>query len=530
MSKPLLIIICDFLLISLLSLASFDQEPDKAEGPAVTKGADAQSAKDMLDVLTLALEAEQSSQESLESELNALKSDLTDTQSTLQDRETSLESIQSNLAKTEEKAKELEKQKTRLEKEFDTTQQTVTFLQNQYLNTKEEAAKVKNDLASTSKDAAVSQAKLDTIQSELTVRRQDASNMQRKIEDLEKERRAAEAEKFKLALDLKQSQTVAIVVKEQLAVARDDVDTARSDVAFSRQELVNARSEVKFARTEVAVARDEVDRVVDEKKTIQRHADQLATGVNSLAQKSEEIKDEIRNSTPLTANSIYNEFRNNQIDTRFFAAKSGLFGQRVTREKKTKSIIATDGTRYYILYHIDDTPLSLVNTDASWEQLTGVVSKGSVSYSIPVLSDLAMDPRILVVPVGLAQAERLGSKIYPLAEDPYKFQEAVLVGSQESYFGEVSFQLDPKHPSYVKMERQSLGKLFGKFTPSRGDLVFSKTGELLGIMANSKYCTVFKDIKMNRKLKFGIEVLEKDTSRVLGQMRSQFQKLPFQLQ
>ena len=530
MNKPLLIIICDFLLISLLSLASFDQKPNNAEAPVITEAADAQSVKDMVDALTLALEEEKTSQESLEQELQDLKSDLTDTQTILQDRESSLETIQSNLAATEKKAKNLEEQRSRLEKEFENTQQTVTFLQNQYLSTKAEADQLEDDLASSSKSAAVSKAKLDTIQSELTVRRQEASDMQRKIDALEPERRAAEAEKFKLALDLKQSQTVAIVVKEQLAVARDDVKTARSDVAFSRQELINARSEVKFARTEVAVARDEVARVTDEKQNIQRHAEKLATGVNSLAAKSEEIKDEIRNSTPLTANSIYHDFSHNQIATRFFAAKRGLFGQRVTREKTTKSIIATDGSRYFILYHIDDTPLSLVNTDANWEQLTGVVSRGSVSYSIPVLSGLAMDPRILVVPVGLAQADRLGCKIYPFAEDPYKFQDAVLVGSRESYFGEVSFQLDPKHPNYVKMERQSLGKLFGKFTPSRGDLVFSKTGELLGIMANNKYCAVFNEITTNRKLRFGIEVSEKDTTRVLGQMRSQFQMLPYQIQ
>ena len=526
----MLIIICDFLLISLLSLASFDQEPEKADGSAVTEGVDAQSAKDMLDALTMALAEEQSNQASLEEELHSLRNNLSDTKSVLQNREASLATIQTNLDATSKRAEELEKQRTRLEKEFDNTQKTVTFLQDQYLSTKAEANKLQTDLASSSKTAAVSQAKLDTIKSELTVRRQEASNMQEKIDALEVERRAAEAEKFKLALDLKQSQTTAIVVKEQLAVARDDVETARSDVAFSRQELINARSEVKYARTEVSVARDEVARAVDEKETIQRHAEKLATGVNSLAEKSEEIKDEIRNSTPLTANSIYNDFRNNQIDTRFFAAKSGLFGQRVTREKKTKSILATDGKRYYILYHIDDTPLSIVNTDANWEQLTGVVSRQNVSYSIPVLSGLAMDPRILVVPVGRAQAERLQCKIYPLAADPYKFQEAVLVGSQEAYFGEVSFQLDPKHPSYVKMERRSIGKLFGKFTPSRGDLVFSKTGELLGIMANSKYCAVFQEVTMNRKLTFGLEVSEQETSRVLAQMRSQFQMLPFQLQ
>lgn len=530
MNKPLLLIICDFLLISLLSLASFDQKSLGDDDPNVTKGTDTQSAADMLAALNLALAEEQASQEALETELSSIKRDLNDTRSILENKEASLETIRTNLVITEQRAQDLEGQRARLEREYENTQNTVRFLQDQYVSAKEEADSLEKNLASSSQDAAVSQAKLETIQSELSSRRAEASQMQQKIDALERERRAAEATKFKLALDLKQSQTESIIVKEQLEVARDDVQSARSDVAFARQEIVNARSEVKYARTEVAVARDEVSRVVEEKQTIQQHANELATGVNSLAEKSEQIKEEIRNNTPLTANSIYNDVRNNQIETRFFAARSGLFGQRVTRDETAKSIIATDGQRYYILYHIDDTPLSLVSAESNWEQLSGVVSRQSTSYSIPQLASLVLDPRILVVPVGRTQAEGLGAKIYPLSKDPYRFQEAVLVGSKESYFGEVSFQLAPEHPNYVKMQRRSRGTLFGKFSPSRGDLVFSKTGELLGIMASNKYCAVFRDVRMSRKIRFGSDVVENETAQVLGQMRSRFQSLPQTLQ
>ncbi len=530
MSKPLLIVICDFLLISLLSLASFDIEPPNSEQPEVTEAAEPQSAQDMLEALTLALEEEQLTQENLAAELSAVKEDLTNTQTILQDREATIHDIKSDLADTELRAQDLEKEQKRLEREYETTQKNVAFLQEQYVSTKKAANQLQTDLATRSQDAAVSQAKLDTIQSELTTRREDAARMHQKIEALEQARRAAEAEKFKLALDLRQSQTEAIVVREQLAVSRDDVKTARNDIAYARNEVVNARSEVKVARTEVAVARDEVARVNEEKQSIQRHAEKLATGVGNLAEKSEEIKDEIRSSTPLTANSIYHDFRNNQIDTRFVGTKSGLFGQRSNREHIAKNIIATDGSRYYILYHIADTPLSLATADTRWEQLTGVVTRGQVAFSIPILAGLAMDPRIFVVPVGKAQAQQLGCRIYPLAADPFRFQEAVLVGSRESYFGEVTFKLDPKYPNYVKMDRPSFGKLSGKFTPSRGDLVFSKTGELLGIMANSKHCAVFRKVEMNRQIKLGIDVPQQNTTKVLGQLRSQLQRLPTALQ
>ena len=313
------------------------------------------------------------------------------------------------------------------------------------------------------------------------------------------------------------------MTKEHLAVVRADVQAARADVAHARQEVVNARAEVKIARTETAVVREEKD-------DLRQHADKLATGVANLSEKSEQIQDEIRNNRPLTANSIFDEFRNNQIDTQFSAVKRGVFGQPVTRKRSSKNIVATDGERYYILYHIGDTPLSLLMPDAGWKQLTGIVSREKTQYSIPMLGVSSLDPRILAVPVGRQQAEQLGSEIYPLAADPYKFQEAVLVGSRESYYGEVGFRVDPDHPNYVKMERSPFGKLFGKFAPSRGDLVFSKTGELLGIMANNHYCAVFKNIQLNRQIQFGAEVSETETAEVLKQIRDQFQALPSPIQ
>ena len=40
-----------------------------------------------------------------------------------------------------------------------------------------------------------------------------------------------------------------------------------------------------------------------------------------------------------------------------------------------------------------------------------------------------------------------------------------------------------KTPEYLKMDHSVVRGLFGKFNPSHGDLVFNKSGELLGVMA-----------------------------------------------
>jgi hypothetical protein len=64
-------------------------------------------------------------------------------------------------------------------------------------------------------------------------------------------------------------------------------------------------------------------------------------------------------------------------------------------------------------------------------------------------------------------------------------------------------------PEYVKLDRSFLKGLIGKFNPSRGDLVFSKTGEVLGVMANSSYCLMLRKFSFEATVQFtGYDISE----------------------
>jgi hypothetical protein len=152
----------------------------------------------------------------------------------------------------------------------------------------------------------------------------------------------------------------------------------------------------------------------------------------------------------------------------------------------------TNGTNTYAVCHVQDTPLVFYTPAADWQSLTGTLMHKAVSFPIRSLSFSLQDPRIALMPVKEAEARQLGCKVYRVSTDPFKFQDAVVVGTRENYYGECKFQMDLSVPEYVKMDHSSLKGLFGKFNPSRGDLVFSKTGELLGVMANNTYCSMMK--------------------------------------
>ena len=87
-------------------------------------------------------------------------------------------------------------------------------------------------------------------------------------------------------------------------------------------------------------------------------------------------------------------------------------------------------------------------------------------------------------------------------------------------FGEVIFQRDLKNRDYVKMDKSFIRSAFmGEFNPTRGDLVFSQTGELLGIMANSRYCHIIKSVDPAAAIVFG----NNDYAKVAKTLRSMHQ-------
>jgi hypothetical protein len=140
------------------------------------------------------------------------------------------------------------------------------------------------------------------------------------------------------------------------------------------------------------------------------------------------------------------------------------------------------------------------------------------------------DPRIVWMPVSEPDAKALGSKIYQISSDPFKFQDAVLVGAQEGYYGECRFEIDISTPEHVRLDRNVLRGLFGKFNPSRGDLVFSKTGELLGVMANSTYCMKIRDFEAGATFRFDRDIRNQRTGQILSALHSQVGQLPVRLQ
>jgi hypothetical protein len=483
MNRSILIVVVDFLLITLLAFSRFDDIDQKVEKTAqapVLATAPAHR-QDLVDALKVSLDQERQTQAQLNDQLRQAQAQLQDREAALSDREKLMREAEQLLRQKADEAAKLERERAALADQFAATREDVSNLKKQLTNTLSEATSSKQQLSS--------------LQSDLQAREQEEAVLQRKLSELEKTRQTAEAEKARLASQLQVAETEKRLVHEEL-------DSAKGEVLVERQE----------------------------KAKLQEHATKLAEGVSALAANSGELTKEIRENRPLAPNTVFNEFVTNRVRVDFRAVRTGLFGREINREKESKSVLVRQGDRVYAIYHVNDSPLNLSVPGIDWDWLIGNLRRGTAVVRIERMSFLATDPRVIVVPISEAKARELGCKIYSIPKDPFKFQDAILVGANEGYYGECKFQMDPENPQYIRMQRERFSWLVGKFQPSSGDLVFTKGGDLLGLMVNKEYCLLLSEFEPAYHIQTGIGIGDQQTGLVLAQCYNQVARMPVKLQ
>jgi hypothetical protein len=384
------------------------------------------------------------------------------------------------------------------------------------------------DLAAVMKQALSEEQKnRESLQAELVQARATAQQQQA---NLQQQLAAAQASIQNLNRQLQSSSAQASKSKEQLTAAESQVQKQTALVAALQQQLAQLSSQFQAAQTDKRVAAGQLALMQQQVQVERAEKARLAEGVKALATNSSTLTREIRENRALAPNAIFSEFVSNRVQATFVACRTRLFGFNSSLSKETETVLVTDGTNIYALCHVQDTPLKLWAPGTDWNELTGTLNRNITQVPIRALSFHCQDPRIVFMPVTPAEVRQLGGKIYPISKDPYKFQDAVLVGTRENYYGQCDFQMDLNTPEYVKLDRNVLKGLFGKFNPTRGDLVFSRNGELLGIMANSTYCLVLHDFKPTATFKFGPDVRDQHTGDTLSRLYAVVFQMPLRLQ
>ena len=519
MNRSILIVICDFLLVSLVAFTTVDVNKVADQGTREIKLDMAtnrvDSSKDLTAVMRLALDEERRNRDRLVGELVKTRDTLAREQSLLGERDKQVRSVEQQLAE--------------LEKELQASQ--------------EELTRRGQRLQASQQELAERDKKVLAFQAELAAREQQGAQLAQQRAALQEQLAAAQAGLTNLAQQLKDTTVQSVISGERLAAFEDLVSKQTLQSSNLQQQLAalamtnevvlaekqRLGTQLAVAETEKRLAAQQVGHMQEEVKVEREEKARLADGVKELAAKSGDLAREVRDNRSLVPNSIFSEFATNRIQARFSAVRGNLFGE-TTKNKETQTVLVSDGSGVYALCHVHDTPLTLWEPGTDWEGLTGTLTRNTASCPIHSLSFCLADPRVLLIPVNAEEALRLGCKVYRVSTDPYKFQDAVLVGTHEDYYGECRFQIDLSTPDYVKLDRSFLKGLIGKFNPSRGDLVFSKTGELLGVMANSSYCLMLRNFSPEATFQFGDDIRAQHTGATLSALYSHLLMMPFKLQ
>jgi len=458
MNRSILIVICDFLLLSLLTFSTDinkmadegSKSPTRVE--VATNALANTSNSDLAAAMKLALEEEQANRVQLQQQLAAVR------ENTNQQASQLIERAQEN---------------ARLQQQFAAAQTNVAALSQQ--------------LQSTTQQARQTQEQLLAAQGRAEQQAEIAARLQQQLNQVSQTNQTDQSERQRLASQLQLAQAEGRAAREQVTLMQQEVQAERVE---------NAR---------------------------------LTEGFKTLATNSTQLAREIRENRALAPNTIFSDFVSNHVVVDISASRSGFFGIDSNKGRQTETVLVTDETNTFALSHVQDTPFTLRDPGTDWDSLSGKLT-GAADVAIHSLLFNVQDPRVVMIPASPDDVRRLGRQPYHISSDPFKFQDAVLVGADETYYGVCNFQIEVDTPQYVRLDRSVLKGLFGKFNPSRGDLVFSRTGEFLGIMVNSTYCLTVHNFASSASFQFGPDVRTQHTGETLAQLSDYVMQFAWRLQ
>lgn len=526
MNRSLLLVVCDFLLLSILALARFDVPADAViakDGQKIVSTAVIERISDgeSYDDVVAELEA---TNETLLENLSSDKDDLLEQKLKLEDqialRQKELEDKENQIAsrdaviadkqeeiqKSQQEAKELERRREEIEKKREALLQT--------------NAASKKELELLSKDLADAQKKSDQLAQMKAKTEKEAETIRvelaRSKEKAKAEEKAASEAKAQLQDEKRRGDAlVASTAKldQKIDSLNQGLEGVGNDLKVVGQGLAGVGDKITSVTKDVSSVRKDITRVGEEMAGVKETVNGVSEEVAGVGSKVETIKMEVAETAAeqkesfrqlnerqtQSLNEIFTRYDENKIKLELnFKHKGGFLGAEKQDKFIMDSIIMVDGSFAYCLVHSKDSPFRLNPRSRSLVDVSGFITSPKLNSPIPVKEVAFMDdPRILIVPLYINPQELAKSskiEVFQAPQNPYLFAEAVVVDSKDGKFGQTDFIRDDRDSRYIKVRHNNFAFITGAFNPGKSDIVFSQKGELLGIMVNNDYAFHVKNL------------------------------------
>lgn len=524
MNKTLMLVICDFLLLSMLALARFDPPEEKPEATLDATASSATAEAELIELLEESLKSELTSREDLSEDLAETRESLQAKARALEQREAVLKETQQNLEAKSTEAAKLAQTKAEIEAQ----QKLLTA----------EKAKVEADRSQLAERFEDTRTQLESANSErvqlattLGQLKEESSVAKERLNQTEEELIAREIALAEREAALKASQAEKELLAKQSAELSKQLEVAQAERRLLEQNLTQEQIEKQQLRTEKEQAFARADRLGQNVSDLGAGVSQLGQGVSNLAQTSAEIQKEIVDSRPQTMSEIFTRFQKNRATIQFRSSEKAVFGGLNQRTYDSKSILIsdTDGTTYLVT-HTNDTPFAFSKNPNSITAVSLNVSLAGRELAISQVGFLSTDPRLLFIPLPAQVVAASGLETFPLALQPERWEEAVLVKNDESNFGSTGFRRLTSSDRFLKMDRPTLGELFADFASSRGDLAFTKNGQFIGALTDTNYAVVINGFLAAGIVNIGNSYNATESAATIDRLKDRVLKLPREVQ
>ncbi len=513
MNKTLMLVICDFLLLSMLALARFDPPEEAATATLDATTSSATAEAELIELLEESLQSELSSRQNLTEDLTETRESLQQKARALAEREAALEATQTDLAASTAQAEELARSKAQIEAE-----QAALAAEKARLEAESTQLAARFDRTRTELEASKSQ-QVELV-STLGQLKAQSSVTQEKLNQTEEELIAREIALAEREAALKAAEADKAALQAERETLNRQLEVAQAERRLLEQNLTQEQTEKQQLQEEKELAFARADRLTE-------NVSQLGQGVSTLTQASEDIKKEIEAARPQTMSEIFTRFQNHRASLRFTATERGLFGAESIKTYESKSILIRDESgATYLVTHSANSPFAFGKNANNLLAASLEVSLANRRFPVSQIGFLSADPRILFVPLPQSLVDASGLETFPLALQPERWEEAVLVKNDESNFGRTGFRRLTESERFLKMDRPALGQLFADFASSRGDLAFTKNSQFIGLLTDTEHAVVINDFLASAITRLGASFDPQQNAATLDRLRDRLQQLP----
>ena len=512
MNRSLLLVVCDFLLLSILALARFDVPADATiakDGQKIVSNAVIERISDGENYDDVVAELEATNETLLEN-LSSDKDDLLEQklkledqiaqrQKELEDKENQIASRDAVIADNEEEikksqaeAQELERKREEIEKKREAHLQTnaaskkeLELLSKNLADAKKKSDQLAELKAKTEKEAETFRVELAKSIEKVKAEEKATAEAQAQLKDEKRRGDAlvASTAKFDEKIDS---------INAGLKGVGEDLKVVGQGLAGVGDKITNVTNDVNSVKQDVSRVGQEIEGVGSKVENIKKEVEV------SVAQQKENFK-KLTDVQTKSLNEIFTRYDENKIKLKLtFTHKGGFMGATKKDTFEMDTIIMVDGSFAYSLVHARSSPFRLEPSVRKLTEVSGQINSPKLNNAIEVKEVAFMDdPRILIVPLYInpKELEKTSEiEVFNAPQNPYLFSEAVVVNAKSGRFGQTDFIRDERDSRYIKVSHTNFAFITGKFDPGKGDLVFSQKGELLGIMVNNDYAFHVKNL------------------------------------